>query len=746
MKNPRPLALSAFLVVGTLSAQTQLYWGGGSVDISNNTTIPTGFASLSGTWDTSTKNWANSPTNPNTYQAWTTGAIFNGSFGFTAANGTETSTITLANDFTAGGLNVQLTGTTNSNQAGKSVIFSSSSAKTLTLADNAVVNVTTTSPGAFGQLFAISNTSGTGVSLAGNGFTKTGNSILRFDGSQNMLTGTVNITQDATLSTVNSPGVVWLNAGATLAGVTRFNLSASGLGSTERANLQVNAATGKDQLNDNAVINLSGLATLDYRGAAGTTETTGSLRLDSAGTLTLASGAGTNTLTFTNGIVRANNRAQLLVIETTAGVMTSTVNLGSSPGLGSSVLPWASDSRGRFMQVDGSNNLVAATTTTDVTSAASVISSSIDYRIVGDSTTITGAAATFASGAQANSLGFYRGTSGTLTVTATLTDTLTITSGGLAVGNDANRGDLTITGGTSLTTSNGNALYVNTGSSSTGSMIIQTPITGNIDVAKNGVPALIFGGAAANTYTGTTYVNGGLLALSKTGNAASIKGDVVIRNGGTLRVDTASQIATTSTVTIEKGGYFITHAAVASPTIKALVGGGMLQADTGNATFTVTESVSVGDGGIGTFINDRGAALTAANFVMASGAVFNIELAGDGTSADKMAFYNFKTGEFVLNNNAINLSLVGTQAAGTYTVSLFTFFSDSGLTATNSSIVGGLINGTLGAGITAATLNYNSGGTSIDLTYTVAAVPEPSTVALIAGLLVGCVAVYRRRR
>jgi hypothetical protein len=128
---------------------------------------------------------------------------------------------------------------------------------------------------------------------------------------------------------------------------------------------------------------------------------------------------------------------------------------------------------------------------------------------------------------------------------------------------------------------------------------------------------------------------------------------------------------------------------------------------------------------------------------MATGAKLSFTLAGDGTDADQLAFWNYAGGDLLLNSNQIDLSLTGPLVAGTYTVTLFSFYSDSGVTLTSSGIVSGLSIGVLGSGISGTpTLSYNAGGNTIDLTYTV--VPEPQIVALLGpglGLLL-----WRARR
>lgn len=753
----KSLALLAVLaVLGSANAAT-LYWGGGNSTIANDTTIPTLWSSLNGTWSSSISNFANSPTSPNTYQAWADGNTFSMTTGSYTANFTsEQTVVTVGSAVSLPTMNFALA--VPSGSGNKRVTINASSAQTLTLSGLApTIDVRAT-----GSSLGVVDTAGvelgnTNLSLAGSsGFSKTGNYYLRILGSQNSLTGTVNVVHNANLNDGNAAGTLEIGTSSTagtMTGITRFNISATNIGTAgapagggsgfgNRSRLVVNnQSTSLNQLGDTAVINLGGIGVFDYQGRTGATETVGSLRLGSSGVLDLDSSAsGTGALTFTNGIDRANNRAQLVVgLNTTSGLMTSTVNLGSSHGLGTNLLPWAADgTKGRFLSVDGSNNLITATPT-DVTDLSTITSSTTNYRITGNSTAITNA--TFASGAQANTLGFYRSNNGGA-VTVNVTDTLTIAGGGISVGNDNNSTQVTIQGGTSITTSGNVPLYISTGySSATGTVRIDTPVTGAIDVVKTGASDFQFGGNSANTYNGTTYVNGGTLNLSKASGVTSMAGNGVVRSGGTLLLGQPNQIADTATVTVENGGYFSTG--TNAETIANLAGGGMILSSGGTATTTITGSVSVGDGGIGTMINNRVG--TGSIFRLNSGAAFNFELASNGGTSDQMAFFNYGSGEFVLNSNAINLSLVGAQAGGTYTVSLFKFYSDNGASLTNSGITSGLVIGTLGSGFDGTpTLSYNAGGNSIDLTYSV--IPEPATWGLLAVGLTTIVIFRRRRR
>ena len=756
------LCTLALLAAPAAFAQSSLYYSGGTTDITDGTPVQTNWTNMSGTWGGAIKNFA-TDTNGTTYAAWSSNSVFRSFSSGYAYNFTgENITNTIISDVAAAGIALQFNAPSNANSYGnKAFYINASNAYTLTLSGTSPV-VDVRNVGTYlGSIDTIGVTINQNISptarvqLAGSsGFTKTGNLYLQINNTNDALTGTVNVLHNANSIDSGAAGTVQIggggaNATATLAGITRFNISAVGMGNggatTAGVRSRLRVLTGTNNanvLNDSAVISLTGLGQFEYQGRTNSAETIGSLRLASSGVLrldTYSAGTSPGALTFANGIDRANNRAQLIVAaSTTDGNTTSTVNLGTSHGLGTSLLPWATDSRGRFFKVDTSNYLVYVAPT-DTADASTVNNSSTDYRLTGTLTS-----STFGSGAQANSLGFYRGAAAAYTLN--VTDTLTIASGGLTDANDNNSTTVTIQGGTSLTTAGNAPLYISAGVASTGgAFTVSTPITGNIDVAVNGGNAGVsFGGTTASTYTGTTYVNGGTLTLNRGSSANAVGSNVVIRSGAILAVSQNENIPNGATVTVENGGFW--NRGGSTETIASLAGGGMLTANTNStAVTTVTNSVSPGDSGIGTLIVSSASQAGLTNqFKMNSGAAFNFELSGSGGTSDQMQFWNFSTNEFSLTSSPINLTLSGTEVGGTYTVSLFKFYSDAGTTLTSSFITTGLTIGTIGSGITnTPTLNYNSGGSTIDLTYEV--VPEPSTLAML-GLSGLALAAYRLRR
>jgi fibronectin-binding autotransporter adhesin len=248
--------------------------------------------------------------------------------------------------------------------------------------------------------------------------------------------------------------------------------------------------------------------------------------------------------------------------------------------------------------------------------------------------------------------------------------------------------------------------------------------TSTVAVTKTGSTTQVLSGN--NTYTGQTQVNGGALFVNGTHIEASVVGNTagynnannghyLVANGATLggsgRIAGFNSSTTSNMILVQSGGFLAPG----------------------------------GDNALGTFVLDGGNITGTSGRVlnMASGAKFDFTISGSGGVSDQLAFWNFVAGDVVLNSNAIDLSLSGPQAAGTYTVSLFEFFSDAGSTSVSSGIVSGLTIGTLGAGIDSASLEYN--GSSIDLTYTVSTIPEPASAAALLGLVALCGVGARRR-
>ncbi len=239
--------------------------------------------------------------------------------------------------------------------------------------------------------------------------------------------------------------------------------------------------------------------------------------------------------------------------------------------------------------------------------------------------------------------------------------------------------DAATSAGTSTLAIDGGARTTRT----TFSGVVQNGTVGIMSVTKSGSTTQEFSGA--NNYTGATTINGGTLIINGThiqsvaGNGYTVNSGGTLGGSGRLSMNTISN--TRNAVLVNSGG-----------------------------------TLAPGDGGTGTLTLD-GVNMSGLNtrvLNMASGAKFSFDLAGDGSSADQVAFWNYVTGDMLLNpsgGNAINLSITGTLVEGTYTVSIFKFYSNDGTTLTTSGITSGLTIGTLDSHIQGTpTLTYNSAG------------------------------------
>jgi len=91
----------------------------------------------------------------------------------------------------------------------------------------------------------------------------------------------------------------------------------------------------------------------------------------------------------------------------------------------------------------------------------------------------------------------------------------------------------------------------------TSSLELSGPITGPGGFTNSGSGTLTLSGTAANTYGGTTVVNEGTLALSKTSSVKSVPGNLVIGDGSgsdVVMLGSNNQIAQTADVLIQSGG------------------------------------------------------------------------------------------------------------------------------------------------------------------------------------------------
>lgn len=529
------------------------YWGGGTANLADNTPLPLMTNVFGGTWNASLKNWSTSFV-PGVYAAFSNRAFAN--LGV-VTNGTASGyqvAIEVKDETRIKGLFADLKfGTAVS---GQRILLSNSTPTTVNLVGTNVDFVLTGHDGNRNRRLEVHSN----VVLRGSArLNITGTGLLYLGSRSDEVTGPVYI-HGSSLNFDSAGGSI-----GSLAGVPEFHLNRQDRpGKWPDLFVKALVTTGVvDQLHDNASIHMS-WARFTYEGRAnathGTDETIRRIVLN-----------GHNFLDLDYTPVNAPDRTQLILADPTNGLDrgvygrgTLTVVVGSpgnptndlvvNNGLPTGqVLPWIGTVRGELMQLNASTKALERVISTQAPSNLAEWVADSDYRL-GDETSWE-ATGTIASDLNIRSLGVMNRTNTTITIADSAT--LTIGSGGVAFQPRVFGRHLTIAGGKVTTTNS--ALHFVMGDSNVGAdIILNSVIAGEgMDLVKGGVSYLRLGGASNNTYTGTTYVNGGLLRSEKTGSAVAVPGDLVILDGGVFSgLAGTMAISATSKVTVREGGRF----------------------------------------------------------------------------------------------------------------------------------------------------------------------------------------------
>ena len=517
---------------------------------------------------------------------------------------------------------------------------------------------------------AIGNGGAGGLTKAGAGAlaVAAGNT---FTGASTVAAGVLNIAADTSLGAV--PGVaatnLTINAGATLQAGATFALNAN-----------------------RKVVLPSGAALIDTNGSnltiAGNISGSGLLFKIGAGNLTLTGG---NSATATGGIAI---EAGTVFINNAGDLPGGTITLDGISGISTG----SAAANFNNVVVNGTN-MIAKTGTSAILGLGAATGSGELTLSSAFTTDLTGSLTGFNGTIVASGVGFrLNGTAGGTNLTLNL-GALGASVRNLPAGQAGQAvitvGQLLGTGGT-LGGGNvftGNATYV-IGGKTVGGNPVDSSFGGQIanlnsptvSLTKVGNGTLTLSGT--NTYTGTTTVDGGILAITA-GTTGAAAGNVLV----------APANADTATVTVATGATLNAALFLIGANAAATTGGNGTVTQTGG-TINAAQWFSVGEVGTGTF-NMSGGIL---NVNSATGT--NLEVATFGTSSGTVSISGASQVN-LLNNGGIKMGAQNTTGNGTVTQTggTVTFYSDAGIT------VGGTGALTLGA-VGTGTYTYNlDGGT-----------------------------------
>ncbi|WP_265595753.1 autotransporter-associated beta strand repeat-containing protein [Verrucomicrobium sp. BvORR106] len=445
--------------------------------------------------------------------------------------------------------------------------------------------------------------------------------------------------------TVNGAGTVVLSGSNTFAGSTTVNGGTLALDYT---------TTNSDKISATTTLTLSGgsFSILGSNDAA-TTQTVGGLVLGSAARL---SGGGAR-LTVTSGL---NQETTLNIgeISRSAGSTIDFVTVGSGSGranITSASLNNEYGILGGYATFQGSDWALVDENGSITRLGSGYYTSDFG---AGPHASISSSATLASGGTTAHTLRITGASA--LTFNASSPGALVLESGGLLMTSSAGNSSIGTTSNRGTLSAMGGELFVHQ-HSTTGTLTIHsTLLAANVaSLTKSGNGTLILTGT--NTYTGATYINGGNVSVSATGNLGAATADVFL-NGGTLTLSAGSLgtlNAANRVITIGSAGGTLHLAVNQSMEGSGLAGTGTLTL-TGPGMLTVGSSESPFTGDIviknGTLRMNSPQFDSVSSITVQAGGTYNI----DDDGAD--SFPNIAGGRIIINgdgfgnNGAIRLS------------------------------------------------------------------------------------------
>jgi len=631
------VSLSLTLTAASAQAQTTLYWGGGTSNVANGTALPTTTAGGNGTWNTTLQNWALSQ-NGSSYGAWTDNQVAN--FGFYSNNASEA--VTIAGNHTIGGMVFNNQPATALNLV---LTLNASSAQTLTLAGSSALFLITSSSSAFN-----------GVSIGNNITLGSGSATLTKDGTGRLVFGSSSGTANSNaftgpLSVVS--GLVLLDTASSMNGISTASVSTyrSDISTTSATLVtgtvpytspvfQVNLANAAGtKLSDSLAVTLQRGEFNVQGGGVSSTETIGQIQLAPYGYLNTSAATAGTTLTLGNGTVgidRGTTGLGTMVIGVNGSdALPVNVVLSNTTGLSKdSLLPWLTTSRAEFVQISSSNNTLTRIASTTANSTASNWAAS--YNATSNLRVTTALTGALGSNLTVNSYGIIgHGTASLLEIGAG--NTLTINSGAISM---AGSGNVNYGFSNGTLTSGTDKLYLHTGVQNSSTLVINSSISGTLDIIKSGAVGASLGGTVANTYTGNLIVNSGGLDLAKSGAAT---GAAFVRGGALLSISNATALAATSNVTVDKKGVLVL--AIGAPNL-----GGAITLNGGQILQTNSDPTFSGSG-FGLQFNGGLYTLSNGNFSKTANLLTNVSYAESSTESAVIRNISNGTGNLTIQLN-----------------------------------------------------------------------------------------------
>jgi fibronectin-binding autotransporter adhesin len=187
------------------------------------------------------------------------------------------------------------------------------------------------------------------------------------------------------------------------------------------------------------------------------------------------------------------------------------------------------------------------------------------------------------------------------------------------------------------------------GTSGSGGTIQNGAAGAMLSLHKTGSGSWALAGTGANTYTGSTTVDQGVLLLQKTGGVNAVPGNVTVSGTGVLRLGAANQIPdsavvdlASSTATFGVNGF--------NETVSRVIGSGVVNQGTSAATLLILNSATDGS--------------FSGNFTQSGTGVFTIEKQNSNILTWTGTASSF-TGELRVNNGGLIFSNSGALGLGT---------------------------------------------------------------------------------